>query len=70
MSDLLPCPFCSAAPEVPFENCRDDPDGDGLLKVWTMHHHCRGIDMWVEGADAEECAANWNRRPVAVGRPD
>jgi hypothetical protein len=69
MTDLLPCPFCGAPPETPFENLRDIEDDDGPVKVWTMHHHCLVIDMWVEGSDAEECASNWIRLNGSVSSP-
>lgn len=68
MVDLSLCPFCGSKPETPFENLRDSGDMEDVVKVWTMHHHCRGIDMWIEGNDAEECGENWNRRSGVAQR--
>lgn len=64
---LLPCPFCASMSETPFENLRDAEDMEDVVKVWTIHHHCRGIDIWIEGGDAQECEANWNSRNGPVG---
>lgn len=68
--ELLPCPFCKSIAELPFENLRDCGDEEPV-KVWTMHHYCRGIDIWIDGSDADECAQNWNTRaqPPLGGEP-
>ncbi len=56
---MKPCPLCNARLEEPFENLRDDGD-EPPTKVWTIHHHCHGIDLWITGADAEECLNHWD----------
>lgn len=60
MSDLLPCQFCNARPEPPFENLRDSEDMEEVVKVWTIHHRCNAICIWIEGDDAAECIERWN----------
>lgn len=66
--ELLPCPFCGKQVDAPFENLRDGTgDEDDVIKCWTIHH--RGIDMWIEGGDKQECASEWNTRALTLPDP-